>query len=82
VRHELNELTESTGGAAYYPATLEGVDAVAVAVAREIRNQYTIAFSRTDQLDGSYRKLRLVVRGEGPLLVRTRAGYWATPVTN
>jgi VWFA-related protein len=82
VRHELNELTESTGGAAYYPATLEGVDAVAVEVAREIRNQYTIAFSRTDQLDGSYRKLRLVVRGEGPLVVRTRAGYWATPVTN
>jgi len=43
-------------------------------------DQYTIAFNRSDQrLDGSYRKLRVVARGEGPLLVRARAGYWATP---
>ena len=28
-RHELNELTESTGGAAYFPASLEGIDAIA-----------------------------------------------------
>ncbi len=64
-RHELDELTESTGGAAYYPASLEGIDAIALAIAREIRNQYTIAFNRTARLDGSYRKLRVVVRGEG-----------------
>ena len=80
-RHELDELTESTGGAAYYPASLEGIDAVALAIAREIRNQYTIAFNRTARLDGSYRTLRVVVRGEGRFLVRARAGYWATPAT-
>lgn len=80
-RHELDELTESTGGAAYYPASLEGIDAIALAIAREIRNQYTIAFNRTARLDGSYRKLRVVVRGEGRFVVRARAGYWATPAT-
>ena len=80
-RHELDELTESTGGAAYYPASLEGIDAIALAIAREIRNQYTIAFNRTARLDGSYRTLRVVVRGEGRFVVRARAGYWATPAT-
>lgn len=80
-RNELDELTESTGGAAYYPASLESIDAVALAIAHEIRNQYTIAFNRTDRLDGSYRKLRVVVRGAGSLVVRARAGYWATPTT-
>lgn len=78
-RHELDELTDSTGGAAHYPASLEGIDAVALAIAREIRNQYTIAFNRTARLDGSYRTLRVDVRGQGRLVVRARAGYWATP---
>jgi VWFA-related protein len=78
-RDELNELTDSTGGAAHYPSSLEDIDAVALAIAREIRNQYTIAFNRTDRLDGSYRKLRVDVRGRGRLVVRARAGYWATP---
>ena len=78
-RHELNELTESTGGAAYFPASLEGIDAIALGIAREIRNQYTIAFNRTARLDGSYRKLRVEVRGASPLIVRARPGYWATP---
>lgn len=80
-RQELDELTESTGGAAYYPASLESIDAVALAIAHEIRNQYTIAFNRTDRLDGTYRKLRVVVRGSSSLVVRARAGYWATPRT-
>ena len=66
-RHELNELTESTGGAAYYPANLEGIDAIALGIAREIRNQYTIAFNRTARLDGSYRKLRVDVPRSGPI---------------
>jgi VWFA-related protein len=78
-RDELNELTDSTGGAAHYPSSLEDIDAVALAIAREIRNQYTIAFNRTGRLDGSYRKLRVDVRGQGRLVVRARAGYWAMP---
>lgn len=80
-RSDLDELTAATGGAAYFPPNLESIDAVALSIAREIRNQYTIAFNRTDRLDGSYRKLRVEVRGVGSFIVRTRAGYWATPVT-
>ena len=81
-RHELDQLTGTTGGAAYYPSSLEGLDEIALDIARQIRNQYTIAYTPLDQrLDGSYRELRVVVRGPGPFFVRTRAGYRATPTT-
>jgi VWFA-related protein len=82
VRHELDELTGTTGGAGYYPASLERLDENAVEIARQIRNQYTIAYAPLDRsLDGSYRELRVAARGTGRLFVRTRAGYWATPTT-
>ena len=81
-RHELDELTATTGGAAYYPSSLEGLDEIVLDIAREIRNQYTIAYTPLDQrLDGSYRQLRVAVRGPGRFFVRTRAGYRATPTT-
>jgi len=79
-RHELDELTRHTGGVAYYPATLDEVDTVVRALARQIRNQYTIAYASTNQVpDGTYRRVRLEARGSGRLIVRTREGYIAGP---
>ena len=79
-RHELNQLVERTGGVAYYPGSVEEVDAVALDLARQIRNQYTIAYAPGNQaLDGSYRRIRVEVAGAEGLVVRTRAGYRATP---
>lgn len=81
-RHELDQLTETTGGAAYYPTSLESLGGIAVDIARQIRNQYTIAYTPLDRsLDGSYRALRVEVRGPGRYSVRTRAGYVATRTT-
>jgi Ca-activated chloride channel homolog len=75
-RHELDELTEQTGGLAYYPRTLDDVGAVAADLARQIRSQYTIGYSPANEaLDGSYRRIRVVAKGSGRLSVRTRAGY-------
>jgi hypothetical protein len=49
-------------------------------IAQQIRNQYTIAYGPLNQaLDGSYRAIRLSAVGPERLLVRTRAGYRATP---
>jgi Ca-activated chloride channel homolog len=77
-RHELEELTEATGGLAYFPHGLDEVEAIAVGLARQIRSQYTIAYSPANQaLDGSYRKVRVVAQGRERLSVRTRAGYRA-----
>lgn len=79
-RHDLDRLTETTGGVAYYPDSLEKIDGVALDLARQIRNQYTIGYTPLNQaLDGTYRKLRVEVTGRERLTVRTRAGYRATP---
>jgi Ca-activated chloride channel family protein len=77
-RHELGALTERTGGVAYYPESIDQIESVAVALARQIRNQYTIAYSPLNQaLDGSYRTIRLTVTGSDRLVVHTRPGYRA-----
>ena len=56
------------------------IDAVALDVARQIRTDYTIAYAPLNQaLDGSYRTLRVTVSGPDRFVVRTRAGYRATP---
>ena len=79
-RHDLEEITEATGGVAYFPRTPDEAGAVALLLARQIRSQYIIGYNPSNQaLDGSYRKLRVVARGAEKLTVRTRAGYRATP---
>lgn len=78
-RHDLDALTSRTGGTAYYPATLDDIDGVAVQLARQIRSQYTIAYAPLNQkLDGSYRSIRVTATGHGHLTVQTRPGYRAT----
>lgn len=78
-RDALDELTEPTGGLAYYPASVEHTNEVVLEIARQIRHPYTIGYAPLAQaLDGSYRKLKVVVKGAERLVVRTRAGYRAT----
>ena len=78
-RHELEQLTERTGGVAYYPMSLDQIDTVALDLARQIRSQYTIAYAPLNQaLDGSYRTIQVKIAGPEKLSVHTRAGYRAT----
>lgn len=79
-RRALNELTNATGGLAFYPKDVNEVQQLAVEIAHDIRNQYTIAYTPTiQQLDGSYRQIKVVVDAPGKPVVRTRSGYYATP---
>ncbi len=80
-KRALDELTNASGGLAYYPKELAEVDKIALQVAHEVRNQYTIAYSPTVQaLDGSFRQIKVTVTGAGRnATVRTRTGYYATP---
>ena len=78
-RHELDRLADRTGGIAYYPAGIDQIGEVALEIARQIRNQYTIAYAPGNQaLDGTYRAIRVTVASPEALSVRTRAGYRAT----
>ncbi len=75
----LDAITQATGGQAYYPKQLEEVHQIALQVAHDIRNQYIIAYSPSNQaLDGSYRQIRVSVSGPNRPVVRTRSGYYAT----
>jgi VWFA-related protein len=80
-KRALDELTSASGGLSYYPKELTDVDKIALQVAHEVRNQYTIAYTPTIQaLDGSFRQIKVTVSGAGRnALVRTRTGYYATP---
>jgi len=82
-RRELTDMTDRTGGAVYFPASVDHVESVAVDVARQIRNQYTIAYEPTNQaLDGSYRTIRVTATGREHYTVHTKRGYLAAPAAH
>src|SRR5947209_5174626 len=75
----LKALAESSGGSVYYPKELAEVEPLALRVAHEIRNQYIIAYTpEIQELDGSFRQIKVTVAGPGRPQVRTRNGYYAT----
>jgi Ca-activated chloride channel family protein len=78
-KHALDALTFATGGQVWYPKDLSEVDGIAREVAHEIRNQYIIGYNPSNQaLDGSFRKIRVVVSAPGDPIARTRSGYYAS----
>jgi VWFA-related protein len=79
-KRALIDLTTSTGGDSFFPKELAEVDRIAHQVAHDIRNQYTIVYSPSNQaMDGTYRKIQISVNAPGKPTVRTRSGYYATP---
>jgi len=77
-KRALDLLVESTGGQAFYPKDVTEVDKIAHEVAHDIRNQYTIAYTPTNQaLDGSFRQVKIMVKAPGNPVARTRQGYYA-----
>lgn len=78
-RRVLETLAAQTGGVAYFPKKLSEVDDIAVQVAQDIRQQYTIAYRSTKPAsEGGYRQVRVEAKekGYGKLDVRTRSGYF------
>jgi VWFA-related protein len=70
-------LTKQSGGIAHFPKDVEDVGGIALQIAKEIRSQYILAYAPTKPDDGSYRQLKVTVKGPGNLQVRTRTGYYA-----
>jgi len=79
-RRALAALAAASGGNAYFPEELDEVERISQQVAQEIRNQYTLAYSPQLPDDGSYRQIKVQVKGAGKASVRTRSGYYATKV--
>jgi VWFA-related protein len=78
----LEQLARSTGGVVFKPRTRKDISAALGAIARDIRQTYTIGYVPSRPPDGTYRQIRVVVTpppGQR-LNVRTRAGYVAVPL--
>ena len=79
-KHALQIMSERTGGLAFFPKTLDEVDAISRSVAHDIRSQYTIGYKpTTPKNQGGYRQVRVDAhsRSYGKLTVRTKSGYYA-----
>jgi len=77
----LEKLAEATGGQAYFPKSLDEVEGTCAQIARDIRNQYTLAYYPSNtKKDGTFRAVRVDAtnpRSRVKLAVRTRPGYYA-----
>ena len=79
-KRALQVMSERTGGIAFFPKTLDEVDAISRSVAHDIRNQYSIGYKpSTPKNQGGYRTVKVDAksRSYGKLVVRTRSGYYA-----
>jgi VWFA-related protein len=77
----LKELSEATGGDPYFPRSLDEVESTCRQIARDIRNQYTLAYRPTNlKKDGTFRNIRVDAfqpNTKNKLIVRTKPGYFA-----
>ena len=76
----LKQLAHATGGEFFQPGAVAEVIPICAHIARDIRSQYTIAYTPTNATaDGAYRTIRIKAKapGEDRLIVRTRTGYYA-----
>lgn len=76
-RYRLDDLTDPTGGRAFYPNANSEVDEVLERIATELRHLYSLAFvPSTADRDDDWHKLNVKLRSTAPKLkVRARAGY-------
>lgn len=73
----LERLCNQTGGEVFFPDKIEELDPVFTRLTDQLRTQYVLGFSSTNEArDGSYR--RLTVRVKHPnMFARAREGYYA-----
>jgi VWFA-related protein len=73
----LRQLSQETGGRAFFPSQLADLANVYGQISDELSSQYTVGYtSRNGRRDGSWR--RIVVRVNRPnLTARTKQGYFA-----
>jgi len=77
----LDQIAQASGGLAFFPENVCDVHNICEQVARDIRNQYTLAYYPSNtKRDGSFRTVQVEIippRGRGKLVARTRNGYYA-----
>ena len=74
----IRHIVRATGGAAFFPKSVDQVSAIAQQIARDIRNQYILAYSPPRGGAPGFRKVKVVLSGKNTknLRVRHRPGYY------
>jgi Ca-activated chloride channel homolog len=77
---DIKHLAEETGGRAFFTAEVLELEKSLAAIARELRSQYLVAYSPTNEnFDSKYRKIEVKLPGKKDLRIRTKTGYNAVP---
>ncbi len=77
----LDQLTEETGGRAFFPYRVDDLAQSFLDIGDELRSQYSLAYVPSNKVrDGKFRSIRIEVDRKG-LQVRTRKGYYAPRAT-
>jgi Ca-activated chloride channel family protein len=78
----LGELTGASGGQTFrmYTGRNYALDSIAALILEELHNQYTLGYYPSTPKDGSWRTIQVKVDRPGSV-VRSRAGYYAVPMT-
>ena len=77
----LREFSDETGGRVFFPYKVDDLAQSFMDIGTELRRQYFIAYVPTaPPLKGEYRKIEVQTDRKG-LIVRTRKGYYAVPVS-
>jgi VWFA-related protein len=76
LRMKLQQITEATGGQAFFPTALKDLDKTYEKVLAEIKAQYHLGYASTNLvMDGAWRKVDIKVK-RPDVKVRTRKGYF------
>jgi Ca-activated chloride channel family protein len=80
-RAMVEELSDLTGGRAFFPDSVYELEDICTKIAVELKNQYVIGYRSTNEAkDGKWRKLRMKVnppKGIQRLNIRAKQGYYA-----
>jgi Ca-activated chloride channel homolog len=76
-RKALEKLCEPTGGRAFVPKDVEGLDQAFEQLERELRQQYLVAYEPANMTaDGKFRKIEVRIANHKDIRVRHRRGYY------
>ncbi|MFB0519623.1 MAG: VWA domain-containing protein, partial [Acidobacteriota bacterium] len=74
----LKLLSDWTGGEAFFPSSVSRLGKIYLQIAKELRSQYSLAYTSTNQKqDGTWRTVQVRIRNRPDYMVRTRRGYYA-----
>jgi Ca-activated chloride channel family protein len=80
-RAVLEEMTEITGGRAYFPNSVYELEDICTKIALELKNQYILGYSSSNRSkDGHWRKIKVKLnapKGLPSLSIRSKTGYYA-----